>query len=495
MVGAIAHIDPDLYKSKREEILQEERLLSLGGSTILSDKEEAVNNCLMQRKFAEADYSFDNPQYFNFSHHYFFYKDKIKDSRVYQIIKSMPKGAALHVHDMAMLGPDYLLNITYMDYLYVCFSKDKVEFKFSNETPKTICSGHWEEMKEARRKSANVKEFDANLRKHFTIVTKDPYHIYTDINRIWKVFMDYFITVAPMLSYRPVWGQYFYDALKKFREDGIMYVEVRSVLPNLYELDGTVYDALITAKAYRKAIKRFIQDYPDFIGAKLIYAPSRLVNQQTVQEYIRIAKKIKDDMPEIFAGFDLVGQEDLGGPLVKFLPTLLDASKYLNFYFHAGETNWYGTATDDNIVDAILLGAKRLGHAYALTKHPILMKEVLNRTIGLEVNVVSNEVLDLVQDVRNHPLATFLAEGMPVVISSDDPGAWEAEPISHDFYIAFQGVASRLADLRLLKTLAINSLRYSALEENNKNQAINRFHNKWQLFIENFNCSDYIQEY
>jgi hypothetical protein len=48
---------------------------------------------------------------------------------------------------------------------------------------------------------------------------------------------------------------------------------------------------------------------------------------------------MKDEMPEYFAGFDLVGQEDKGSPLLTFLPQLLDASdKGIKFFFHAGET-------------------------------------------------------------------------------------------------------------------------------------------------------------
>lgn len=479
----------DNYNVKRRKILELELRLAVGGNTTLSDKESALNNCLMQHKFNELNYGFDNPEQFNLSHHFFNYKDRIQSSKVYKIIKSMPKGAVLHVHDMAIIGPDYLLNITYMEHLYVCFGK-QIRFLFSNNVPNTTCYTHWQLMTEARRASKNVTEFDSNIRKHFTLVVNNPDIVYPTIKETWETFMNYFSTVYPLLAYRPIWEQYFYDALKLFRDDNVMYVEVRSILPNLYELDGTVYNKLITAKAYRKAINRFVNDYPDFVGAKLIFAPARKVNTTVLDEYIRLARQIKKDMPDFFAGFDLVGQEDAGNPLIEFVPQLL-AAKDLNFFFHAGETNWFGTLTDENLVDAVLLGAKRIGHAYALAKHPVLIQEVLHNDIGLEVNVISNSVLSLVRDVRNHPLNIFLSAGLPVVLSSDDPGAWEADPLSDDFYVAFVGVASRLSDLRMLKTLAINSLKYSALEPVNKDKAINDFHLKWNHFVDHFDCSSY----
>lgn len=38
-------------------------------------------------------------------------------------------------------------------------------------------------------------------------------------------------------------------------------------------------------------------------------------------------------------GFDLVGQEDLGKPLVNFIPELMKLPVDANYFFHAGETS------------------------------------------------------------------------------------------------------------------------------------------------------------
>lgn len=480
------------YFAKRSLITKAETQQILGENNTLTDKERLANYCLMLHKFSETDYAFNNPSYYNFSHHYFEYKDRMRQSGLYKILKHMPKGAALHLHDMALIGPDYLLNITYMDHLYFCKDKDFLRMKFSNTVPEEYSNRcYWQLMRDARDESKNVTEFDNEVRKHFTLVVDNPNIIYPSITETWSAFTKYFRTVEQILTYRPVWGRYFYDALKKFREDNILYVEVRSILPPLYERNGMVYDQLITAKSYKKAISKFVKDYPDFVGAKVIFAPSRLVNRTKVQDYINLARRIKENIPEIFAGFDLVGQEDLGMPLVYFVPELLAAGEDLNYFFHAGETDWYGTTTDENLIDAVLLGTKRIGHAYALTKHPEIMKEVKEKEIGLEVNLISNSVLSLVRDVRNHPLSVFLANSLPVVISSDDPGAWEAEPLTDDFYIAFVAASSRLSDLRLLKQLAVNSLKYSVLDENSKRDAMERFEAKWDRFVSEFDCDSY----
>ena len=77
--------------------------------------------------------------------------------------------------------------------------------------------------------------------------------------------------------------------------------------------------------------------------------------------------------PEFFIGFDLVGQEDLGKPLLDFVPLLLESRRNypeLGFFFHAGETDWHDSHADLNIIDAILLNATRIGHGYSISKHP-----------------------------------------------------------------------------------------------------------------------------
>lgn len=180
----------------------------------------------------------------------------------------------------------------------------------------------------------------------------------------------------------------------------------------------------------------------------------------------------------------MVGQEELGRPLIDLVEALLKLPEDINFYFHAGETNWYGTSIDENLIDAILLGTKRIGHGYAMVKHPVVMYLAKTLDIAVEVCPVSNQVLQLGYDYRNHPAATLIANDIPIVISSDDPSFWRATPLTHDFYFAFLGIAPFNADLRFLKQLAINSITYSGLEKEEKAEAFDKWQRRWDQWID-----------
>lgn len=173
-------------------------------------------------------------------------------------------------------------------------------------------------------------------------------------------------------------------------DDNIMYVEVRSSLSKMYELNQTEYSPLEAAGIYKRVVdrsflhfssflkflknpyqfyfeyilenSRFVAEHPGFLGVKIIYSVFRRGKPSFFDNHVRIFKEVRRAYPNFIVGFDLVGQEDKGQPLVNFLDTLLDIGKETQFFFHAGETNWYGHPTDENLFDAVLLNTKRIGH-------------------------------------------------------------------------------------------------------------------------------------
>lgn len=183
----------------------------------------------------------------------------------------------------------------------------------------------------------------------------------------------------------------------------------------------------------------------------------------------------KARFPHLVAGYDLVGQEDAGRPLRDLVPELLwfraqCASEGLEIplVLHAGETLGTGTDADLNVLDALLLGTRRIGHAFSLHKHPVLLNLVRERRVCVEACPVSNEVLRLCSSILSHPLPALLARGVPCALSNDDPAmlGHDTAGNSHDLCQALNGWQN--LGLEGLGSLAENSVRFALFEDESK---------------------------
>lgn len=478
----------DDYKQKRQQILDAEAQQMLGGQIVLTASEEFLNEKLLAMKSQEIDDAHYNGKPLGPLQNFLKSKSLYDKSDIFKMIQLMPKGGALHVHDCSIASIDWLVqNVTYRDNCYMCYDSNKdISFNFFSKPPQNPdCP--WKLVSAYRAASGNVPAFDQSLAESMLLTAAN---VDQDINQVWQRFEMILVRANGLINYRPVFTDYYFEALREFWDDNVQYVEVRALLPEVYELDGTTLSPAEVMGLYKNTTDQFVAAYPDFTGAKIIKTNLRRKTPTDILADIKQSVEIMKQFPTHFAGYDLVGQEDPGEPLLYYLDDLLYPSQQnppinLPYYFHAGETDWEGTKVDNNLVDAVLLNTSRIGHGYALGKHTEVMKIVKQKGIAIEVNPISNQVLKLVDDIQNHPAAYFMAAGFPVVISSDDPAVWGSRGLSHDFYAAFMAMSGKEDGLKLLKQLSMNSLIYSALGEQEKVAALKSWDAKWKKFVGN----------
>lgn len=122
-----------------------------------------------------------------------------------------------------------------------------------------------------------------------------------------------------------------------------------------------------------------------------------------------------------------MGEEAQGRPLRDFVPEFLAFQEQcrqhcleIPFLFHCGETLDMGAATDGNLLDALLLHSKRIGHGFALPKHPLVLQRMRTQGVCVELCPISNEILGLTPRVNGHAMYSLLANNLHCAVSSDN---------------------------------------------------------------------------
>lgn len=184
---------------------------------------------------------------------------------------------------------------------------------------------------------------------------------------------------------------------------------------------------------------------------------------------------------DMVVGFDMVNEEDAYQPIGDFVREIYEAriksEKGLDVYLHAGESFF---RSNNQLIDAVLLGTKRIGHGYNLIQHPELIDIVKEKDICIECCPVSNKVLGQVLDPRCHPVRTLMQMGVPVTISSDDPGFWGYQGVTLDYVYAYVAWDLSLGEL---KKLCLNTITYSSIKAEEKPMMNELFEQRWRRFI------------
>lgn len=342
------------YEAERDGIVAKEHGSNFESDTPeLTEREVLANEIVMAAKQTELEAGYADPYSFAPSRHFFDVIDQIRESKLFKIIRKMPKGGILHAHDTAIASVDFLVSVTYREYLWQCIDTTTgriVNFQFSRTSPAQL-DAHLQWTLVATDRSIRGRDtYDAFVRSQLTLLTDSPQTHYPHINAVWGKFASLFMLVEPLLTYVPVWRDYYMQSLVECLEDNVQYLEFRGVLPDLYDLDGKSYTKSDTVQIYVDVLNEFKGANPDFIGSKLIFAPVKDMRDTVFEEYVRTMLKVHEQFPEFVAGFDLVGQEDINRKLISYAELLLQLPDDIRFFFHAGETNWFGSINENIVI-------------------------------------------------------------------------------------------------------------------------------------------------
>ena len=426
-------------------------------------------------------------------------QDLMKTTKSWNIVKKMPKGAILHAHQDAMIDVDWLIDQVLTTEGMVMLAKGsglfnaearatgEVSFAFT-KGPKSDPASIWTDKYQDSEKVAvseaaktfpdgGMAGFKSWLAGRCTIGLHESLDHHLGVDNIWQKFTSCFPPLNSMEYYEPIFRATIQRLLRQFVEDGVKWVDFRCMFYAPFTSEGRetpCEDSYEFLRVFDEEVKKFksSDEGKGFWGCRFIWTSLRRWGKKQIVEHMKECIAMKLAVPDILAGDERLGQEDLGRPLVDVTPELfwfkkrcLENGVDIPFFFHAGECLGDGDETDQNLFDAILLGTRRVGHGFSLFKHPLLMDMIKTKKILIESCPISNEVLRLTSSIKSHTLPALLARGVPCALSNDDPAilGHRDNGLTHDFWQALQGWEN--LGLAGLGSLAENSVRWAAFED------------------------------
>ncbi len=234
-----------------------------------------------------------------------------------------------------------------------------------------------------------------------------------------------------------------YHFMKSLVKDNISYIEVRFA-PMLSTLKGLTCKQVLDA-----AIRGLEKGKSEFhIEFKIILCAMRHHSHFQNMEVITLAQEY---LGHHVCAVDLAGNE-AAFPMNRFRNLFFEASiRGIPFTIHAGECG-----NVDNIIEAIKLGAKRIGHGIALSGNKEAIQLCKERGVILEMCPISNMQTKAVTDIKKYPLREFLKEGLLVTINTDNRTV-SGTTLSQEYDFIQKHFNINDEELSLLKENAINA--------------------------------------
>lgn len=251
----------------------------------------------------------------------------------------------------------------------------------------------------------------------------------------------------------------FYDLtlayLTKCNEENIFHTEIMFD-PQTHTQRGVSFETVI------KGIQRAREEAKEKwgISSLLIMSYLRHLSEEEAFETLNQSLPYKHLIKAV--GLD---SSENGNPPSKFYKVFeASAKEGYTLLAHAGEE---GPA--DYVWEAIDgLKIERIDHGNNCLTDENLVLEIIKRDMALTVCPLSNLELQVVKDLKEHPLKTMLHKGIKATVNSDDP-AYFGGYLNQNFIAIQEALELTKEELVIL---AKNSFQYSLLEEDRKKELL-----------------------
>ena len=394
-------------------------------------------------------------------------KDSSNTSDIYKVLYAMPKGGDLHLHNSGAVFSEWWYDLALAQEVngYRYYTKTKINncrAYGGNEIRSpylmyfiNIQESTWKQLGECERSEYKpLAELDKSEKKAWlNSIRLDKPHEGRD-----EFFGTHWQRLGALVSNPYLAAEALVLNIKAFSDEGLVYIEPDFNVFASVRPDGSSFAPDEVIGILRERLGR--KDVLDtgmtvrFQAAILRFLPSAVDDLERLYEFVA-------NNNDLWVGVDMVGREDNDkGYPARFLNKMRELRRThhgVRLSIHAGEVD----EPNRHVRDTLILGAERIGHGVNLITDPDLMLMMRGGPYLVEINLVSNLLLNYVDDYSQHPFPEYLRMGIPVALSTDDRGMWDST-MTDEFFVAVTEFNLSWDEIKLLSR---NSLKFSFASE------------------------------
>ncbi|HBY63829.1 MAG TPA: adenosine deaminase [Solibacterales bacterium] len=276
------------------------------------------------------------------------------------------------------------------------------------------------------------------------------------------------------------------ETIRRMGAEGVRYLESQAATVNWRDRDGNPVSPDAGAAYLRQMLQR-----PEVkaSGVEVRFLHPVLRFHPQAEQGVENTYAFVDRHRDLWVGINLLGREDndKGYPL-RFLETFRKMRrKYsgIRLSIHGGEKDSPGT----DVRETLLLGAERIGHGVNLITDPDTLLLLRGGRYLVEIQLISNRLLEYTPDLNEHPFPEYLRTGIPVCLNTDDPGPWDSN-LTDEYFTAVTHFNLAWDEI---VTLGRNSLSYSFAPEDLKKRLLAEYESAVRAFENRFDTNGWAE--
>jgi len=213
------------------------------------------------------------------------------------------------------------------------------------------------------------------------------------------------------------------ETMKRYGAEGVRYLEPQMVPAGMTDPKGAMVDP---DDFYLLLKTRLEQPDAKSTGVSVRWQVVVIRFKPDAEKKVEAAYDFVSRHRDLWVGINMAGREDNGkGYPRRFLEVYRKMRlkhSGIGLAIHAGEVD----EPNAHMRDTLLLGATRLGHGNNILTDEDLLLHLRSGVAMVEINLVSNLLLEYVDHYSQHPFPELLRTGIPVALSTDDSGMWDS---------------------------------------------------------------------